>query len=228
MVMITHRYRGPSASGNGGWSAGTVAGLLDRPAGTVVTLRVPPPLDTELSVVRGEDTVAVHAPDGTLVAEATPAVVDAEPVPPVGFATAVEASRDFPGFRVHPFPTCFVCGTGRAEGDGLRLFSGPVADGMLAAPWRVPPDVSPTMIWAVLDCPGGWAVGQEAQPHVLGRIAARTEAVPAPGDECVVMGRLLGSEGRKAMVATTLYSPAGELLAHAQATWIAIPATHPR
>ena len=42
------------------------------------------------------------------------------------------------------------------------------------------------------------------------------------------MGRLLGSEGRKAMVATTLYSPAGELLAHAQATWIAIPATHPR
>jgi hypothetical protein len=222
MVMIEYRYRGPAASGNGGWSAGTVAGLLDVPAGSVVTLRVPPPLDTELSVVRTPDAVTVHAPDGTLVAEAAPAVVDADPVPPVDFAAATRASRDFPGLRIHPFPTCFVCGTDRAEGDGLRLFPGPVAPDVLAAAWRVPADVSPAMVWAVLDCPGGWAVGHEERPHVLGRIAARTGAVPAPGDECVVMGRLLAQEGRKAMVATTLYSPAGDLMAQAQATWVAL------
>src|SRR5262249_554954 len=52
MVMIEARYNGPRDSGNGGWSAGTFAALVDRPAGTVVTLRLPPPLEKSLSVVR--------------------------------------------------------------------------------------------------------------------------------------------------------------------------------
>ena len=34
----------------------------------------------------------------------------------------------FVGLTSHPFPTCFACGTGRAEGDGLRIFPGRVAD----------------------------------------------------------------------------------------------------
>ena len=59
MVMIERRYNGPPDTGNGGWSAGTFAALVDRPAGTVVTLRQPPPLDTPLSVVRASDIVRV-------------------------------------------------------------------------------------------------------------------------------------------------------------------------
>lgn len=76
------------------------------------------------------------------------------------------------------------------------------------------------LIWAVLDCPGGWTVPQEERAHVLGRLAARVDALPAPGDQCVVMGLLLGRDGRKASVRTTLYSPTGTVLATARATWI--------
>jgi hypothetical protein len=222
MVMIESRYNGPADSGNGGWSAGMVAALVDRPAGTVVTLRVPPPLETPLSVVRDGDAVRVSAPDDTLIAEAEPTDVDVELVPPVDFAVATEASKSYPGFAVHPFPTCFVCGPKRAVGDGLRLFPGRVAPGRTATPWLVPDDVSPTLVWASLDCPGGWTVGVEARPFVLGRIAVRLDGTPRPGDECVVMGELLSAEGRKASVATTLYGPAGTPLARSLATWIAI------
>jgi hypothetical protein len=222
MVTIEARYNGPPDSGNGGWSAGTVAAFVERPAGAVVTLRVPPPLDTPFSVVREGNTVQVFTPDGTLVADAGPTDVNVSLIAPVDFATAVETSKHFAGFVAHPFPTCFVCGPARAVGDGLRMFPGHVEPGRTATPWLVPDDVSPTMVWAALDCPGGWTVDVAARPYVLGRITVRLDAMPEPADKCVVMGQLLMSEGRKATVATTLYGPAGDPLARSQATWIAI------
>ena len=222
MVMIERRYNGPPDTGNGGWSAGTFAALVDRPAGTVVTLRQPPPLDTPLSVVRASDSVRVYAPDGALVADAEPAEVDADVVAPVDFATATNAAKRYPGLVDHPFPTCFVCGPARAIGDGLRLSPGHVEPGRTATPWIVPAGVSPTMVWAALDCPGGWSVDLETRPYVLGRMALRIDGVPRPGDECVIMGQRLTSEGRKATVGTTLYGPSGDPLARSLATWIAI------
>jgi hypothetical protein len=102
-----------------------------------------------------------------------------------------------------------------------------MADGRTAAPLVVPDDVSPATVWAVLDCPGGWAaslpVDIEARPYVLGRMTARVESVPEPGSQCVVTGLLLGGDGRKAYVATTLWGPDGDRpLATARATWIAL------
>jgi hypothetical protein len=222
MVMIERRYNGPPDSGNGGWSAGTFAALVDRPAGTVVTLRQPPPLDTPLSVVRDADSVRVYTPDGALVADAAPSEVDADLVEPVDFTVATDAARRYPGLVDHPFPTCFVCGPSRAVGDGLRLFPGHVEPGRTATPWTVPADVSPTTIWAALDCPGGWSVDLQTRPYVLGRMALRLDDLPRPGDGCVIMGQHLASVGRKATVATTLYGPSGEPLARSLATWIAI------
>ncbi|BCB84720.1 hypothetical protein Psuf_020330 [Phytohabitans suffuscus] len=78
------------------------------------------------------------------------------------------------------------------------------------------------MVWAALDCPGGWSVIQSGRPYVLGRIAARVTRVPTPGERCVVRGALAGSEGRKALVHTTLYGEDGDEAARARATWIAI------
>ncbi len=121
----------------------------------------------------------------------------------------------------HPFPTCFVCGPDRAPGDGLRLFTGRLPSGDTATPWIVPDDVSAPMVWASLDCPGGWSVGIESRPYLLGRMATHVDRVPAPGDRCVVMGRLLGIEGRKAEVAAVLTGPDGAALAWSRATWIA-------
>ncbi len=58
---------------------------------------------------------------------------------------------------------------------------------------------------------------------MLGRIAARVDALPAAGDGCVVMGALVATEGRKAQVACTVYGVDGSVLAPSRATWIALP-----
>jgi hypothetical protein len=220
LVIIDARFNGPPASGNGGYSAGVFASAALGTSPAVVTLRLPPPLDTELAVsadgvVRaGERVIAEVAP-----AEPTPVGAPAA----VAHEAAAKAMTGYAGFVDHPFPTCYVCGPERA--DGLRIFPGPLPDGRTAAIWRVPADVSRATVWAALDCPGGWAVLGPGRPYVLGRMTARVLSVPAPGSECVVVGEALGLDGRKASVRTALYSSAGtraRLLAAATATWIAI------
>ena len=140
----------------------------------------------------------MYDPDGGLVAEVRSTSLDpTEVVAPVSLGEAVAASASYPGFTTHPFPTCFVCGTERAEGDGLRLFPGRLADRRTATPFTVPDDIRPELMWAALDCPGGWAVPLEGRPYVLGRLAARVEALPAPGERCVVMGAMTGEEGAR-------------------------------
>ncbi|MET8529659.1 hypothetical protein [Micromonospora sp. NPDC005172] len=213
-MRIESRYNGPTGSGNGGWSAGLFAAAAG-PGPVEVTLRRPPPLETTLTLVDGE----VRDPSGELVAEVRPTdVVDAV-VPPVDAETAAEAATRYPGFAAHPYPGCFVCGPRRD--DGLRIFPGRLQDGRTAAPFRVPEEVGDATVWAALDCPGGWTVLASDRPYLLGRIAAVVTARPAPGDECVVTGALIGVDGRKALVHTSLYGPGGALLGAARATWIA-------
>ncbi len=217
-MIVPARFNGPPGTGNGGYSCGLVAGQVDA-ASVEVTLRVPPPLDTELTVKGEGDGVAVYDGD-TLVATGHPAEVT-EVVPPVDYAQASQVSREYPGFVSHPFPTCYVCGPERT--DGLRLAPGRLADGRTAAPLVVPDDVSPATVWAVLDCPGGWSVDIEARPYVLGRMTGRIDSMPGPGSRCVVTGVLLGQDGRKAYVATTLWpSDGGDPYATARATWVAL------
>ncbi|MGC4809884.1 hypothetical protein ACLQ29_05060 [Micromonospora sp. DT228] len=214
-MRIESRYNGPPGSGNGGWSAGVFAAEAGGTGTVEVTLRRPPPLDTELSFTDGE----VRDPAGDLVAEVRPAGVVDVVVPPVDLDTAVAAAARYPGLVEHPFPGCYVCGPRRT--DGLRIFPGRLPDGRTAAPFRVPERVGAATIWAALDCPGGWTVLAPGRPYLLGRIAAVVTALPGPGDDCVVTGALLGVDGRKALVHTSLYGPDGTLLGAARATWIA-------
>jgi hypothetical protein len=226
-LIIPARFNGPTGSGNGGYTCGLAAQLFGgRP--TEVTLRVPPPLDTSLSVERRADGIDLYA-GTTLVAQARPVSGVADVVPAVRLAEAAEAVRSYAGFALHPFPRCYVCGPSRAPGDGLRVFPGRLADGRTAAPFTVPADASPATFWAALDCPGGWAVGDFVpdRPYVLGRMAAVVTAPPRPGEVCVVVGRCEGSQGRKATVTTSLYGAAGDLLGTARATWISIGVNGP-
>jgi len=219
-VIIASRFNGPPNSGNGGYTAGLVASHVDGgQRGVRVRLHRPPPLDTEMSV-RGGEVVKVYAAED-LIAEATADAVDDAVVPGVPYADAVTASPSYPGFVAHLFPTCFACGPLRE--DGLRLFPGRLPDGRTAAPFVVPADISSVLVWASLDCPGGWAVPLEARPYVLGQMTARVDAVPVPGDECVVMGEMTGEDGRKAYVRSTLFGPTGTVLATARATWLVLP-----
>jgi hypothetical protein len=233
-LIIGARYNGPPGSGNGGYCAGSFAHAsgLSRDA-LEVTLRRPPPLEVALQTREAEEGIDVFEGQD-LVAQVRPSAIDAEEiVDSVNWDEAVAASASYPGFATHPFPTCFVCGPQRAEGDGLRLFPGRLPDGRTATPFRVPEEVSPPsgrakprvgaeLVWASLDCPGGWAVPLEGRPYVLGRLAVRIWQSPVAGDECVVMGAITGEDGRKAYVRTTLWSAQGDVLATARATWLAL------
>jgi hypothetical protein len=220
-MQIASRYNGPPGSGNGGWSAGAFAVAAGAGAdgrAFEVTLRVPPPLDTPLTVADGK----VAGPDGTLIAEVVPVPDAGTGVPPASLAAARAAADGYPGFADHPFPTCFVCGPERP--DGLRIFAGPLADGRMAAPWVVPPDVCVEAIWAALDCPGGWSALQSGQVYLLGRIAVAVDALPEAGSTCVVVGAAASVQGRKAVVDSSVYAPDGGRIATARATWIAVKA----
>ena len=76
-------------------------------------------------------------------------------------------------------------------------------------------------MWAALDCPGAYATGVPGRGTVvLGQLTARIDRVPEAGERCVVVGRSLGSDGRKHGAATALFAESGELLALARALWI--------
>ncbi len=228
-VTIDRRFRGPPESGHGGYVCGLVAGLV---GGTVeVTLRRPPPLDRPLEVAR-LDGGGIALRDGeTVVAEGVPASVEINLPEPVSLSDAETAAKAYLGFQQHVFPTCFVCGPQRAEGDGLRIFTGWV-DGrdVVAAPWT--PNASladangavrPEFIWAALDCPGAWALfdePNEGRPVVLGRMAALLLAPVAHGERYVAIGWPLGEDGRKLYSGTALFSEAGDLCGVARATWV--------
>jgi hypothetical protein len=232
-LLVPSRFCGPPSSGNGGWTAGALAELtgIDPAAGLSVSLRRPPPLDTPMPV-SSADGVTVATLADEVVARAEPAGAAptlAEPVPP-DEARAAEAS--YAGLVFHPFPTCFVCGVGRAEGEGLRIFPGRVEDqdgaARVAATWTPHPSVGADgqvglpVTWAALDCVGGWAGDLEERLMVLARMTAWVDAAPRIGEEHVVVGLGRGSEGRKTFTASTLYDADGRVVARAEHVWVAV------
>src|ERR1700756_469497 len=138
-LSVATRFRGPPESANGGYFAGLVATLAARTVN--VRLLKPPPLNVGLAVSVLEDGGLQGLRGEQPIGEAHPPVLTLVVPPAPDYLEAVEASRHYAGFRNHIFPDCFVCGTQRARGDGLRIFAGPLAErGMVAAPWV--PDAS--------------------------------------------------------------------------------------
>ena len=217
-MIVPRRYNGPPESANGGYACGLVARLLGGVA--EVTLRLPPPLDRELDVVRANGRVEVR--DGeALVAEAEPVTLEVDVPAPVSVEAAADASTRYEGFVHHAYNTCFVCGPERD--DGLSVYAGPVEGrpGLLAAPWTPCEDVRPELVWAALDCPSGWAVDDfQREGVLLGRMAAEIDRLPAPGEPHVVLGWRIGEDGRKRYAGSALLTAEGEVLARARSTWI--------
>jgi hypothetical protein len=216
LVEIDRRYRGPLRSGNGGYASGLLAGFLDGPA--EVTLRLPPPLERPLRVVEEDGRVLLL--DGeALVAEARPAVVDADPPPAPTLEEARSAAANHVRFAGEQFSECFSCGD-RPE-DGLCIHPGRVgASDVHAAPWTAH-EVSPEVVWAAIDCSGAYAVGGPGRGEVvLGRMTAEIRRLPGEGEECIVAAWPLGEDGRKLYAGTALYGADGEPLAVARQTWI--------
>ena len=241
-LVIDRRFRGPPNSGNGGYVCGCLARHVSGDA--EVTLRAPPPLERSLDVLTGGDDGIELRENGKLLATARATDIDVPDVPRVSYETAEEAAGRTPyDERTHNLPTCFVCGPARAQGDGLRIFAGPLRAGsvvgkplVFAASWiphgslsGADGHVAHEFVWAALDCPTGYcSVGARHlglkgdETALLGRMAARIDRRPRPGDRCVVVAWPTGREGRKLFADSALLSSDQEVLAVARTTWLLV------
>ena len=228
-ITIADRFNGPLESGNGGYSAGLLAGRVAGPA--VVSLRSPVPLDCPLTVV-SEGDGSMRALDGEIVVmEARPAPeLDLEPPRSVSIGEAREAAGRYPGLEDGPFSRCFVCG--RVRDDALGVFAGRVDSVLVASPWT--PDrwtagadgtVGAEFVSAVLDCPTYFALYDD--PTTVSYHAAMQVRIDGPveaGVEHVVVAWPIVKDGRKHHAGAAVLSADGRTLAVARALLIAAPA----
>ncbi|MET7768537.1 hypothetical protein [Nocardia sp. NPDC005366] len=213
VLQVPRRFNGPPDSANGGYVSGLLAERHDDTTVTVV-LRSPPRLETPLLVRAGQlldgDIVVAESSAGAFEHEVPRAV----PFPVAGAASSAYRCNE-------TFSTCFVCGSARA--DGLRIEPGPVGEGLVASQWI--PDASlplgPALVWAAMDCPGGWSLPDMVErPAVLGRMTATVADLPEVGEHCVAVGELHGEQGRKAFASSAVYGADGRLLGRAEQVWI--------
>jgi hypothetical protein len=230
-VTIPSRFNGPPASANGGYTCGLVAGLVGAEEVTV-SLRLPPPIDRPLEVMRDGDRVELRDGDD-LVAEGEPAELLLDV--PDAISTEAAAAASVAGHDAwvdpHPFPTCFTCGPDREPCDGLRIFPGALAGGMFAADWTPGESVDdgsgqvrPECVWAALDCPTSAPVASFATgpAMVLARLTARLGCSVRVGEPHAILAWPLAVDGRKHEAACALFDSAGRLLCASQALWIEV------
>lgn len=225
-IAIPARFNGPLASGNGGYSAGALAGFIDGAA--EVELRQPVPLDRELAVERRDSTVVALDGDDLIMEGRSVETPGAEPPEPVSPEAARAATRKYRGLTDGEFSRCFVCG--RAREDAFGVFAGRV-DGRdaVASPWMPPRwtaaesgDVRAEFVWAVLDCPTYFALyaDDELPMSVLAQITAELRQPVRSGVEHVVMAWPIGIDGRKGYAGSAVVSADGDVLALARALLI--------
>lgn len=228
-IIIDSRYQGPPGVANGGYVCGRLAAYLNEPA--VVRLRAPTPLGVPLDVRSTDDGVALVL-DDKIFAQGRSATVDLVLPEPPTYSEAEVATRLFRGFDCHPLANCFVCGTRRRPGDGLRVFAGPVSGRKLVAcPW-IPDDtlddghgfVRQEYLWSALDCPGAFTFPQIERGVVLaGELAASFSASVAVGQRYIVVGWEVGQEGRRHFTGTAIFSESGGCHGFARTVWIEVP-----
>lgn len=233
LATIPARFNGPPGSGNGGYSCGVLGALIGDSA--EVTLKVPPPIETDLKVHRDGDEWRLL--DGeTVVATGHETEFDLDVPAPPAYDEAVAAEAGYAGFEWHLFKTCFVCGPDRDEGDGLRIFPGPLEGREVVATHWIPGQdvagefgaVQRRVVWAALDCPTyfGGRVADYPRIAVLGRLAVKIVKPVAVDAKHIVIAWPIGAEERKWHGGSAIFTAEGELCAFARGTWVVIPGDH--
>jgi hypothetical protein len=238
-VTVGERYFGFAGVGHGGYTSGLVSALVGGP--TEVTIRQPIPLSQELHVQRMTHGRLQLRSNGTVILQGAPVAPRREVPEPISFDEAVAASQRFAGLRTNPSPKCLCCGPGRPEGEGLRVFAGPVEGrtDVVGAGW-VPHanfangdgGVREEFVWAALDCPGAWALAHSRPGELRGLVTVRiTGEVLGPvvaGERHVVLAWAMSSRRRLLDCAAAVFTADGELRAHATAIWVQAPGRGPR
>jgi hypothetical protein len=230
-IVIGRQFCGPPNSGNGGYVCGVLAKGLGGPVTAVI--RAPVPLDRELPFVREGGANLMLADDGALIGkgEAVTAELPAPPLVPTLEAAEAAGAR-YRGHAERFHPICFTCGTDRQDGDGLRVFAGPLEGGepgVVAAVWtphaafaEADGCVSTEALWAALDCPGyfAWVEREGRHGALLGTMTGEVLRRPRTGEACALVAWPIAREGRKEFSGVALFDAEGNLLARAHQVWI--------
>lgn len=218
-VTVKGRFCGAPNLASGGYVAGLLGRLLDRPA--QVSFEHPIPLDHAFAIEPAAHDELVLSDGAVALAHAAPATLQLEPPTPVSYAEAEWASERYLGFTEHATPGCFVCGPAREWGDGLAIYPGPIPGRRLvAAPWAPDPTlfdkhgaVRAEFVWAALDCPTGFALLEAFGRHKI-TLSQLTVSLMRPlpvGERFVVMGWPFAAEGRTLLGASAIFSEGGQL-----------------
>ncbi|NGO76716.1 hypothetical protein G6045_13710 [Streptomyces sp. YC504] len=218
---------------------GYVAGLLAARTGAKqvrVDFRAAVPVATGIVLADGPGGGAeIRDRTGAVLAAAAPAELTLEAPEPPSWAEAEEgAARQLRSLRRNPPPIadCYGCGPDVASGRGLKLLPGRVEGRpeVLAGAWVPEPELAgpdgtlpPEIVWAALDCPGGWTgirIGRMPEGGVTARLTG-TQLLPVrAGERHISYAWLLHREGRKTTVGVALTTAEGELCALGEALWI--------
>jgi len=229
-TSIARRFCGPPQSGNGGYSCGLLGKQID--GASTVRLHVPPPLDSDLSISQVNGSWLLQ--QGTqLIGTAIPAQLDMVAPSPPSLEQAREARKTYTGYGEHSFPQCFVCGTGRKPGDGLRLFTGKVSGReLVACDWQPQADlldssghVKHEFVWSALDCPSYFALDIPVDPNavcLLGEMTACVDKSVSADQPLIIYAWKRFIDGRKHYSAAALCTAEGEVLARAEHLWIQV------
>ena len=224
-LTVASRFNGPPHSANGGWVAGALAAHVRPGLAVQVTLLASPPLDTALDVVVTDTHVELRHDDTVLLRAAATDDVTV-PVPAVDVATATAARERFLASGPHPFTTCYVCGVDRP--DGLHVHAGPTTpDDWSHVATTVPAAGElagvPEFVWAVLDCPSGFAAGLATGPSLLASYTVRVVDEVEPDETGLLVATddgPRGTSGRARAARSAFYGEDGRLIAHADAVWV--------
>lgn len=235
-LIIDARYNGPRGLGNGGYVAGALADFVAGDA--EVRIQRGFPLDTPLAVVRDAEGGVRCLRGGDLLGTARPVVLDLAIPPPPTLAVAAEATGRFRCIHCSDPRGCYVCSPHRAPGEGLRVFCGPLEPGgelIVAGVWV--PDaaladaegcIAPRLVWAALDCPGGYAIAAlnpDAHRQLLGTCAATLRRPLRAGARYILSSwQVAPPEGRKRFMGVAIHDVEGTLCAAARQIWIAVAA----
>lgn len=216
---VDARFDGIPGFTLGGWLAGQVASVLGD--GAEVRLLRPFRSGSALTVERTGDGARALG-EGEVVAEGRLWSGTLEPPRMPTLAEALRASEHYPDVREHPFPSCYCCGPARAEGAGLRIFAGPVGEGVLAASWTPHPShcderghAKAETLWSASDCPALWAL-MHAEPLgsgrcvVSGTLRLRQLAPVVTGEPHLVVSWKIGESGRRIEAGVAFFAAGGE------------------
>jgi hypothetical protein len=227
-VLFDRFFCGPPSSANGGYAAGVTAGLFREAAR--VSLPRPPPIERPLTALRGDSGLKIFDKEElVLAAKPRHGQLDVR-VPQIDLGAARAATAIPEILAKHRAPSCVVCGPDRS--DGFRILPGSLGPGVVATSWRVPAldrqdgaEVAAPIVWAALDCPGGWCfegTHTEFVPVLVSQSVDILKPVRA-GDEVIVVAWATGRAERMLRASSALLDLEGEPLAVSSQTCVAAP-----